>query len=158
MPGEFYFGQGDFIIKTLLGSCVAATMWHPRLRIGGMCHVVIPDDNETVISADCDARYAGCAMRKFIDRVKKSGMPPRQFQVGLYGGGIMFANVADRRELDIGTRNVEIMRYMLSKHGFYINQEDVSLKKYRHVLMELGTGEVSVRAVDLDEQRRKQGA
>ena len=27
-------------LRTLLGSCVAVTLWHPWLAVGGMCHVV----------------------------------------------------------------------------------------------------------------------
>src|SRR5439155_18563598 len=37
-PGEWYFGDADTRIRTLLGSCVAITMWHPRRCLGGMCH------------------------------------------------------------------------------------------------------------------------
>ena len=41
-PGEFYFGEGKTRIRTLLGSCVAITLWHPRLHIGGMSHYMLP--------------------------------------------------------------------------------------------------------------------
>ncbi|MBL8511280.1 MAG: chemotaxis protein CheD, partial [Betaproteobacteria bacterium] len=41
-PGEFYFGDADTRIRTLLGSCVSITMWHPTRRIGGMCHYMLP--------------------------------------------------------------------------------------------------------------------
>ena len=41
-PGEFHFGHARTRIKTILGSCVAITMWHPILRIGGMCHYLLP--------------------------------------------------------------------------------------------------------------------
>ena len=41
-PGEFYFGEEKTRIRTLLGSCVAITLWHPKLRIGGMAHYMLP--------------------------------------------------------------------------------------------------------------------
>lgn len=150
MPGEFYFGQGDILIKTLLGSCVAATLWHPRLRVGGMCHVVIPDEKENVNADDCDARYAGCAMQKFLKKVKATGMPPKQFQVGLFGGGTMFSNFNNQPGMDIGCRNVDAMKKLLTKHGFHIHMEDVCDNKYRHVFLELGSGEVSMKAIDVE--------
>ena len=37
-PGEWFFGQSPNRISTLLGSCVAVTVWHPILRCGGLCH------------------------------------------------------------------------------------------------------------------------
>lgn len=41
-PGDFYFGGGATRISTLLGSCVSMTLWHPRRKIGGMCHYMLP--------------------------------------------------------------------------------------------------------------------
>lgn len=41
-PGEFHFGGANTRIQTLLGSCVAITLWHPIRRIGGMCHYMLP--------------------------------------------------------------------------------------------------------------------
>ena len=41
-PGELIFGRGRGTIQTLLGSCVAVTLWHPQRRLSGMCHFVLP--------------------------------------------------------------------------------------------------------------------
>ena len=45
-PGDFYFGEAGTRIRTLLGSCVAITLWHPILHIGGMCHIMLPERGE----------------------------------------------------------------------------------------------------------------
>src|SRR5664279_3361231 len=42
MPGEWHFGPQALTLSTLLGSCVAVTLWHPGRRIGGMCHYLLP--------------------------------------------------------------------------------------------------------------------
>ena len=42
-PGGFYFGDNENEIYTLLGSCVAVTLWHPFLNFAGMCHVILPE-------------------------------------------------------------------------------------------------------------------
>ena len=41
-PGDFYFGDKDTRIRTILGSCVSITLWHPTRLIGGMCHFLLP--------------------------------------------------------------------------------------------------------------------
>jgi len=41
-PGDLYFGDRRTRIRTLLGSCVAVTLWHPKAQIGGMCHYMMP--------------------------------------------------------------------------------------------------------------------
>ena len=45
MPGDFVFGNSELKLKTLLGSCVAITLWHPDKKIGGMCHYMLPGRN-----------------------------------------------------------------------------------------------------------------
>ena len=32
MPGQWYFGGKASELRTLLGSCVAVTLWHPAKR------------------------------------------------------------------------------------------------------------------------------
>ena len=42
-PGQVSFATCPTRLRTLLGSCVAFTFWHPQRRIGGMCHFMLPD-------------------------------------------------------------------------------------------------------------------
>ena len=71
-PGEFYFGEEKTRIRTLLGSCVAVTLWHPKLRIGGMCHYMLPrrPRDKAGAAEKLDGRYAAlgdafhCATRR----------------------------------------------------------------------------------------------
>jgi chemotaxis protein CheD len=46
-PGDCYFGGQNTSIRTVLGSCVSMTFWHPQLRVGGMCHYMLPKRNRT---------------------------------------------------------------------------------------------------------------
>ena len=41
-PGDYAFGDEQVRMRTLLGSCVAVTFWHPKLRVGAMCHYLLP--------------------------------------------------------------------------------------------------------------------
>ena len=56
MPGQWYFGGKASELRTLLGSCVAVTLWHPKKRWGGMCHFLLPERRRTP-STVLDARY-----------------------------------------------------------------------------------------------------
>ena len=33
-PGEYFVGDADYQIRTMLGSCVSMTLWHPCKRVG----------------------------------------------------------------------------------------------------------------------------
>lgn len=41
-PGEYFWGGAHNRVKTLLGSCVAICIWHPKFKIGGMSHCLLP--------------------------------------------------------------------------------------------------------------------
>ena len=69
-PGEFWFGDRDTRIRTLLGSCVSITMWHPRLRIGGMCHFMLPERGARAHADGLDGRYAGDAIELFLRELR----------------------------------------------------------------------------------------
>src|SRR6266568_1228811 len=85
-PGEFYFGDEKTRIRTLLGSCVAIVLWHPHLRIGGMCHYMLPRRPQGPSDSPMDGRYAEDAMRMFMHELELSRTVPGEYHVKLFGG------------------------------------------------------------------------
>ena len=68
-PGEFYFGDGNTRIRTILGSCVAVTLWHPERHIGGMCHYMLPRrPRRKHSSITAIGPYVQCQVRSFFFR------------------------------------------------------------------------------------------
>ncbi|MGI9213007.1 MAG: chemotaxis protein CheD, partial [Methylococcaceae bacterium] len=55
-PGEYYFSDRDTRIRTVLGSCVAITFWHPGILVGGMCHFMLPTRMRNRESTELDGR------------------------------------------------------------------------------------------------------
>lgn len=141
-PGAFYFGAGSLRLHTVLGSCVAITLWHPQLRRGGMCHYLLPD--RCLRGAALDGRYAGGAMGLFLRAIRVSGAPPASWQVKLFGGGRMFGNAATS-PVDVGQRNIESGRHLLREHGFRISAEHVAGHGHRTIILDLQTGELWLR-------------
>ena len=91
-PGDFYFGDSETRIRTLLGSCVAITIWHPRLHIGGMCHYMLPRRPRHKADDVLDGRYAEDVMQLFMHELKRSKTKPTEYKAKLFGGGNMFSN------------------------------------------------------------------
>lgn len=145
-PGEIHFGGDGLLVRTLLGSCVAVTLWHPRHRIGGMCHVVFPSEPK----GECDNRYMRCALGHFMDQVRSRGTAPRDYRVGLFGGGNMFPGIAPPGTLAVGARNVELAMSLLDKHGFRIHHQEVGGIAYRRIQLDLTCGAVEVRSTDVN--------
>jgi chemotaxis protein CheD len=149
-PGEFHFGGCDTRIRTLLGSCVAITMWHPRLLIGGMCHFMLP--SRIVRPAnELDGRYADEAMALFHREIRAIGGGSGEFQVKLFGGGNMFnlpPHCDDQSGCNnVACRNVMAARQLLHDHGHDIKAEHVGLHGHRNVILDVHSGKVWMRHV-----------
>jgi chemotaxis protein CheD len=142
-PGEFYFGEERTRIRTLLGSCVAIALWHPRLRIGGMCHYMLPHRPAGQPGAALDGRYADEAMRMFMRELDRSATRPADYRARLFGAGQMLSDPSrPRPRLDICARNIEAGRELIVKHQFHLGGEDVGGEGHRNVILDLWSGDV----------------
>ncbi len=151
-PGEFYFGDEKTRIRTLLGSCVAITLWHPTLHIGGMCHYMLPQRMRRKNADDeaLDGRYAADAMQMFLREIHLSRTRSTDYQVKLFGGGRMFAqSVKAHRHTDISERNVDFGRAVITQFGFKLAAQDLGGSGHRNVILDLWSGDVWVRKAKL---------
>jgi chemotaxis protein CheD len=145
-PGEFYFGENKTRIRTLLGSCVAVTLWHPRLHVGGMCHYLLPQRPRPKPGDALDGRYAEDAMQMFMHELRRSRTKPKDYQVKLFGGGSMFEpSIKARTHVSISQKNIEFGRALMSQYGFNIQGEDMGGKGHRNVILDLWSGDIWVK-------------
>lgn len=165
--GEVYFGDRDTHIRTVLGSCVAVTMWHPGLRIGGMCHYMLPTRqprgprlhcriSNTAISFPSrraarppalDGKYADEALELMFAEIARSGTRPGDYQIKLFGGGNMFpATVAGNpRAHHVGVKNIEVVTELLAHHGLKVSAEHLGGLGHRNLVFDIGSGDVWMR-------------
>jgi chemotaxis protein CheD len=141
LPGGWYFSHREEHVETLLGSCVAVTMWSHQDRVGGMCHIVLPGLERPL---DCnDTRFAKAAIGRFVNQIRSAGLKEENFEVGLYGGGSTVASLAGRNEL-IGSQNVAATKLLLSEAGFSVRTMDVGGRYYRRLKLTLRDGRVDL--------------
>ena len=141
-PGELHFGGQGTRIRTLLGSCIAITMWHPDLLIGGMCHYMLPS-RQKGHGGKLDGRYADEAMLLFHMEIEKAGTRPEEYEVKLFGGGNMFGFVKTSRDCtDVPCRNVKAARQLLANSGYRIAAQHVGMRGHRNVIFDIRSGKV----------------
>lgn len=144
-PGEIYFGDADTRIRTVLGSCVAVTLWHPQRRIGGMCHYMLPSRRRRADAA-LNGKYADEALQLLEDELARVDTLPTAYEAKLFGGGNMFSPAAGRRpEMDVAARNVNAGRQLLERRGFRLCAEDLGGPGHRQIIFDIGNGAVWVR-------------
>ena len=138
-PGEYHLGQAPGRIRTLLGSCVSVTVWHPGWKIGGMCHALLPSRARRADDG-LDGRYMDEAVEWLARALLRQGIQPAACRAKLFGGGNMFAPPA--ADLDVGRRNIEAARRCLAAWGFVVVREDVGGDRPRRLSFDLASGRV----------------
>jgi chemotaxis protein CheD len=141
-PGDFYFGDHETRIRTLLGSCIAITLWHPRLRIGGMCHYLLPMHRGRAEKRELDGRYAEDAMMMFMHELHQSGTWAHDYEVKMFGGGNQFPAHHKTGPFTVPHTNIDIGRSLLKHHGFKIKAEHLGDTGHRNVIFDVWSGHV----------------
>ena len=148
-PGEFFFGDSNCQIHTLLGSCIAITLWHPVIKIGGMCHFVLPGrrliNSERAPASEYDGRYSDDAMSLFEREVSRRGTNLTEYQAKIFGGSNMLATSTQREDELVGTKNTEEALKRLSERGIPLLVAHVGETGYRRIVFDLKNGNVWVR-------------
>lgn len=145
-PGEFHFGEGYTRIRTLLGSCVSITFWHPRLHIGGICHYMLPSRRNG--GNELSGKYGDEAIAMFMREVARHGTQTREYEIKLFGGGNMLESLGRNAPPEnVAERNVLEARRLVAERGLSIKAESVGGVGYRQLVFELWSGDVWVRNV-----------
>ena len=59
-PGDLFVADASYRIRTVLGSCVSITLWHPGSACGGMSHFLLPTRGNELTGTrhdELDGRY-----------------------------------------------------------------------------------------------------
>lgn len=150
MPGEVWFGRGPYQVATLLGSCVAVTLWHPASRAGGLCHYMLPERGAAArerASTALDGRYGDEALALLLLAARRAGCLPGECEVKLFGGGRMFPGPQCRGgdALQVHERNIEQVHRLVHRHGLRVCAQHLGGQGYRQLRLDLASGDVWMR-------------
>jgi len=144
MPGDYFVGDEQFRVRTLLGSCVSVTLWHPALRIGAMSHFLLPGSGRRK-AHDKPGMYGADAMDLLISGMLRHGVPLAQCQGKIFGGAAMFPRNIKVR--DIGLQNGDYARSLLQQQGIRVVSESLFGEGHRQLIFTIRSGEVLSRQV-----------
>lgn len=111
-----------------LGSCIGLTLYDPEQRIGAMVHIMLPESSGRT---DRPGKYADTAIPLIIDELVAKGSRKRSLVAKIAGGATMFE--AFSASMNIGQRNIDKVRQVLSEQNVRILAEDVGGKMGRSV-------------------------
>lgn len=152
-PGEFFFCDESCQIHTVLGSCIAITLWHPKFKIGGMCHFVLPGlrspDTVNRAGKDLNGRYSDAAMKLFELAAQKHGTQLKDYHAKIFGGSNMLTDSSLSEDERIGTRNTVAAMEHLAERNITLLVAHVGETGHRRIALDVGNGDVWVKHVPL---------
>lgn len=107
LPAEFFVTDQPLGLMTVLGSCVAACIRDPLMRVGGINHFMLPDGDT---SDGAPARYGLHAMELLINELIKAGARRERFEAKVFGGGNVLKSFTS---MPVGTRNAQFISEFL---------------------------------------------
>jgi len=137
LPGEYYVTSEDLLIMTVLGSCIAACIWDPRVRVGGMNHFMLPEGG-----ADAGGRYGSYAMELLINEMMKLGARREHMQAKVFGGGQVMQSFTT---MNVGERNTQFVLDYLQTERIAVVSKDVLDIHPRKVCYFPATGKAMVK-------------
>ncbi|MGW8390441.1 chemotaxis protein CheD [Pseudoduganella sp. HUAS MS19] len=155
LPGEYFVGDARYRIRTVLGSCVSITLWHRRMRIGAMSHFLLSErepGSDAEPAAELSGRYGKDAMELMVAQLRERGVPLRDCEAKVFGGGTMFPSIEAGRHPGIGHRNGMAAEKLLADYGIPIVSESLFGTGHRHILFDVASGDVWVRQGELAEK------
>ena len=121
LPGEYYVTRFNEDIVTVLGSCISACIRDRKLKIGGMNHFMLPENNRDGDNwSSLATRYGSYAMEHMINDILKNGGSRKNLEVKITGGGKMFES-----SNDIGIKNILFVRKYIETEKLLLVSEDV---------------------------------
>ncbi|MBP8849196.1 MAG: chemotaxis protein CheD [Breznakibacter sp.] len=136
-PSSLFVSKEPYLVKTILGSCVAICIWDKRLKIGGLNHYMLPTWNGNDLASP---KYGNIAIDKLIEKMVFYGSRVEDLQAKVFGGGEMMDT--GKSKMLIGERNIRIAKLMLEERKIPIIASSTGGKLGRKILFFTDTGEV----------------
>jgi len=149
-PGDYFVGDERHRIRTLLGSCVSITLWHPGRRMGAMSHFLLSNRSANT-PGPLDARYGEEALQLMSMELTSLGVSPSDCDAKIFGGGDMFPQHRGRgMAVNVGRKNGEAARRLLEARGIRIRSESLFGEGHRRILFDVRSGHVWARQVKIE--------
>ena len=153
MPDSIYIPQGHFEVSsdpsvhlaTVLGSCVAACVWDPQLRIGGMNHLLLPPG----VGAGSEGEGVHL-MELLINALLKRGARKSALKVKLFGGATMFEG-----STQIGVRNADFAKDFFLFEGIEVVAQSLGGMTAKRVKFWPTTGMAKLKIVAPEQVRER---
>ena len=145
LPGEYFATDGNMLLVTVLGSCVAACIHDLRAGVGGMNHFMLPrSEPDSTSPISMSARYGTFAMEILINQLLKMGARRENMEAKVFGGGNVLRGYTMN---NIGEANANFVLEYLHNERIRVGAEDMLGIHPRKIYYFPSTGKVLVKKI-----------
>jgi len=126
-------------VSTILGSCVSVCLFDPVAAIGGINHYLLPFWNGDGMPTP---RFGNIAIERLHQKLLQLGAAQSRLQAKIFGGASLLTNGSG--PFSVGTRNIDLARFLLEQLSIPIVVADVGGRTGRKIIFNTATGEVEL--------------
>lgn len=141
-PGELTVTEIPTQVSTVLGSCVALTLFNRRLKYGAICHAMLPHNR-----GDGGFKYVGEAFDYMLGRFALAGIERHEIEVKLFGGSEILPHSVAGSVLTVGRQNIEVAKGLIEREGLKLCAESIGGEQGRKIHFYTHTGEIFLKRV-----------
>jgi chemotaxis protein CheD len=158
--GGVFVSDSPALVRTTLGSCIAACLYDPVAQVGGMNHFMLPELTEYSSEGDL-GRFGLHSMELLMGAMQRAGAQRARVVAKLFGGGHVLGT--DPSELSVAARNVSFIERYVVEERIPVVAQDLGgfLPRRVHFYTESGRamvkrlGSTAVQQVSVEERRAR---
>ncbi len=144
-PGEVVISLDPILVSTILGSCVAVTMFSLETGLGAICHAMLPNN----LKHGNDFFYVDTAVHYLHRKMIEYGGDSK-LVIKLFGGAQVLAGGASLTPMQsVGEQNIRQATQSLAWLGLPIAKADTGGQVGRKLFFSMKTGDVYLRKLGL---------
>ena len=140
-PGSVFVSKLPHIVDTVLGSCIAVTLYDPVLKFGCINHFMLPNWNGEGAASN---KYGDIAIPYLIKKMIELGSNRTDLKAKVFGGSEIGQS---NGFFKIGASNMAIAFEILKKEKIQVVSHSVGGNLSRKVVFYSNNGEVLIRLI-----------
>ncbi|MCI8640006.1 MAG: chemotaxis protein CheD [Coprococcus sp.] len=142
--------QEGVLITYALGSCIGISFYDPMIKLGALLHIMLPEKGQANDSNVL--KFADSGIQATLRKLYAFGAVRGRLVCKIAGGAKMFEMKGAGGLGNIGIRNAQTVKKILTAEGLRISGEDTGANYARTMLLDVSTGQVFIRSAGKPER------
>ena len=145
MGGLGFTTPDKTILQTFVGSCVAICVFDTVAKTAGMAHVMLPKNNTSDPVPKPEGKFADVALEILLEKLVANGAKTNRLKAKMAGGANVFRNENKQNIFNIGNRNIDAIRAILTEKKIPIVSADVGSTNGRWISFDVNSGDMTIK-------------